>query len=454
MKRISFIASSNEGDEEMRRRLGVFMIVGLLIVSIVAACSGNSGGGGNSSGGGGDAGNGGTGGGSGEGPVTLTLTMWGSEQDKSTMEERLAIVKDIYPNITVEVMLVAGDYDQKVQTMIAGGTPPDIMMLAENFQVYASKNQLIPLDEFIASYGVDMEERYTEDIANLMRYDGKQYGMTDRAGAMVLYYNKDMFDAANIPYPTKDWTQEDLLEAAQKLTIQENGQTVQWGYYPSSWWPQWMQLIYQNGGSLFDAEGNPTFDTPQVREALQFFNDLTYKYGVSPTPTEVADMGDIGPDPMFAQGIIAMETTGFWNIGSLAQVEDINWDIAPIWGPTNAFFNGLVITKDSKHSEAAFQVIEGLTRLEAQMPIIVNGQDAPATKPAINSDAFINAEYGGRKINMAAFGESTIYDMPLNPQWNEMQKVIGDKLSTYFTNDATLDVTVTEIQEGLEKLYN
>jgi len=190
-----------------------------------------------------------------------------------------------------------------------------------------------------------------------------------------------------------------------------------------------------------------------VREALQFFNDLTYTYGVSPTPTEVADLGNIGPDPMFAQGLIAMETTGFWNIGSLAKVEGINWDIAPVWGPTNAFFNGLVITKDSKHKDEAFQVIEALTRLEAQIPIIKNGQDAPATKPALNSDAFLNAEYGGRKINMAAFNESEIYDMPLNPKWNEMQKVIGDKLSTFFNNDASLDDTVNAIQKGLEELY-
>ena len=428
----------------MKRKMSLFMAVILLAAGILSACSGsknnevqNNGGDSPKS----------------EKQVNLTLTMWGSEQDKNTMEERLAIVKKIHPNITVDVILVAGDYDQKVQTMIAGGTPPDIMMLAENYQVYASKNQIIPLDDFIASYQVDMNERYSEDIANLMKYDGKQYGMPDRAGAMVLYYNKDMFDAANVPYPTKDWTREDFLEAAQKLTIKENGKTVQWGYYPSSWWPQWMQLIYQNGGALFDESGKPTFDTPEVREALQFFNDLTYKYGVSPTPTEVADLGNIGPDPMFAQGLIAMETTGFWNIGSLAKVEGINWDIAPVWGPTNAFFNGLVITKDSKHPEEAFQVIEALTRLEAQIPIIKNGQDAPATKPALNSDAFINAEYGGRKINMAAFSESTIYEMPLNPKWNEMLKIIGDKLSTYFNNNSTLDETVTAIQKGLDELY-
>ncbi|MCL6605092.1 MAG: sugar ABC transporter substrate-binding protein [Paenibacillus sp.] len=386
-------------------------------------------------------------------PVDLTLTMWGSESDKQVMEKRLEIMKKTNPNINVNVLLVAGDYDQKVQTMIAGGTPPDIMMLAENYQVYASKNQIMPLDDLIASNNLDMKERYSDDIANIMNYEGKFYGLPDRAGAMVLFYNKDLFDKAGVAYPSKDWTQKDLLEAAQKLTVKEGDKTVQWGYYPGTWWPQWMQLVYQNGGSLFDENNKPTFDTPEVRDALQFLNDMSFKYGTSPTPVEIADMGNIGADPLFAQGKIAMETTGFWNIGSLSKVEGINWDIAPVWGVTNAFFNGLTITKDSKHQEAAFKVINALTTLEAQMPIIESGQDAPATKAALSSDAFVNAEYGGKKINMNAFSDSKLYNQPLNPKRNEMMKIIDDKLAVYFSDKATLDDTVKQIQEGLDKLY-
>ncbi|WP_019635439.1 ABC transporter substrate-binding protein [Paenibacillus fonticola] len=386
-------------------------------------------------------------------PVELTMTIWGSEDEKKIYEERLEVVKEKHPNIQVKVMLVAGDYDQKVQTMIAGGTPPDIMMIAENFQTYASKNQIIPLDDLIAAHGLDMADRYSDDIANLMKYEGKQYGLTDRAGAMVLFYNKDLFDAAGVDYPTKDWTQQDLMDAAKRLTVKNNGKTEQWGYYPGSWWPQWMQLVYQNGGSLFDDNNKPTFDTPEVRNALQFLNELTFTHGAGPTPSEIADLGNVGPDPLFAQGKIAMETTGFWNIASLSKVEGINWDIAPIWGVTNAFFNGLTITKTSKHPEEAFKVIEALTTLEAQMPIVKHGQDAPATKAALTSEEFLNAEYGGKKINMAAFSESRIYDQPLNPKWNEMMKVIDDKLGVYFNNKSSLDETVTQIQKGLDNLY-
>ena len=128
----------------------------------------------------------------------------------------------------MKLVQVAGDYDQKVQTMLAGGTAPDIMMIAENYQVYAAKNQVIPLDDMIKANNINMQERYSEDIANLMKYDGKQYGLTDRAGAMILYYNKDLFDKAGVAYPTKGWTRDDLLNAAQKLTIKKDGKLFNW----------------------------------------------------------------------------------------------------------------------------------------------------------------------------------------------------------------------------------
>lgn len=386
-------------------------------------------------------------------PVELVMTIWGGDGDKAVYQERLDLAKQKYPNINVKLVQVAGDYDQKVQTMIVGGTAPDIMMIAENYQVYAAKDQIAPIDDMIEAADINMEERYSQDIANLMKYDGKLYGFTDRAGANILYYNKDMFDKAGVSYPTKDWNREDMLNAAQKLTIQADGKTVQYGYYPGGWWPQWMGMVYQNGGQLFDENMKPTFNTDQVKDALQFFNDLTFKHHVSPTPTEVADMGNLGADPMFAQGKIAMLTTGFWNIGSLSKIEGINWDIAPIWGPTNAFFTGLMITKDSKNKEAAFKIIDFLTTLEGQMPIVKSGMDAPATLPALSSPEFLEATWGGKKINMAAFKESRIYQGPFSPKWNEMHKVLDDKLGVFFNNKANVEDTVNQIQSGLEGLF-
>lgn len=156
----------------MRRSLKFISLLMLVAVMGLTACSNGSKGA------------------SGGGKIDLSMTIWASEDEKKIYQERLDIVKKTYPDINVKLNVVAGDYDQKVQTMIAGGTAPDIMMIAENYQAYAAKNQIIPLDDMIKANNVNMSERYSDDIANLMKYDGKQYGMPDRAGAMVLFITK------------------------------------------------------------------------------------------------------------------------------------------------------------------------------------------------------------------------------------------------------------------------
>ena len=59
----------------------------------------------------------------------------------------------------------------------------------------------------------------TNGIANQDHYYAVPFALVNT----VLYFNKDMFDAAGIAYPTDDWTWEEFREAAKKLTIDKNG---------------------------------------------------------------------------------------------------------------------------------------------------------------------------------------------------------------------------------------
>ncbi len=157
-----------------------------------------------------------------------------------------------------------------------------------------------------------------------------------------------------------------------------------YGFAAGDWWPWWMSFMYQNGGRILDDNNNVVVDSPENMEALQFYNDLVYMHQVAPSKEDYANMGDKGPDPLFAQGKVAIEITGFWNIGSLNNVPDLNWDIAPVWQnkerATVAFGSGLAISKDCKYKEEAFKIIEFLTSEEGQLPIVTNKQDAPANK--------------------------------------------------------------------------
>jgi multiple sugar transport system substrate-binding protein len=413
-----------------RRTLAGIATTAVLGVAALAACGGN------------------------DDDGSLTMVVWGGDLDKQTYQERIDLFEDANPDIKIKLQLIPGDqYEQKVQTMIAGGNGPDIMQVAENVNVYSSKNQLLPLDDLVASAGLDLQERFGP-VGDLYSYEDQVYAIPDRSGAMIVYYNKDLFDAAGLDYPNAGWTWDDAQSAMEELTIPGE----QWGYGGAGWWAQWWSFAYQNGGQIVDDSGRPAVNSAQVVEALQWANDLTHVHHVVPTAAEYADMGpDMGGDPAFAAQKVAMNTTGFWAIGGLREA-DFNWDIAPMWGgdqqAVSAFGSGLAISRDSKHAEDAFKAIEFLTSAEAHQVIIDNAQDVPANLEVQQSDAFLNPEWAPEGLNMGAFGESAefIFRAPFIPEWNQMQTAINDNLGTFWNEGGDARTELDAIQQQLESI--
>ncbi len=393
-------------------------------------------------------------------PIELSMTVWGSQADEEVYRQRLDLFHAANPNITVELIYIPSDYDQKVQTMIAGGTAPDIIQLAEAVHAYSSKGQIISLNEYTENSGINIEERFGSALPDLYSWDGQLYAMPDRGGAMVIYYNKDAFDAAGVAYPTQDWTWDDMLSAAQALTIRDGDEVTQYGFAAGGWWPWWMSFIYQNGGRILDENGQPVVNTPEVIEALEFYNDLVYEYGVAPSPEDYANLGFTSPDPLFAQGKVAFQATGMWNIGSLKDAPELNWDIAPMWQnaePGTAMFgSGLAISKDCPDYDACFKVVDFLTSVAGQTPIATAAQDAPANLEVLRSDAFLNAGWSDKEINLLAFEESAeaVFTPPVVAEWNEIQTIFDNNLSEVWLNQKEVSVAVEQIQAELEALLN
>jgi len=166
---------------------------------------------------------------------------------------------------------------------------------------------------------------------------------------------------------------------------------------------------------------------------------------------------DMGGDPAFAAGTVAMNATGFWGIGGLLE-SDINWGIAPLWGgkeqAVSAFGSGLSITRDSENPQKAFEAIDFLTDTEAQTVIIDKAQDVPANIQVQQSDAFLKPAWAPEGLNMAAFGESSdfIFRAPFIPEWEEMQAAFNDNLGTFWNEGGDAKTELDKIQTQLESI--
>ena len=392
--------------------------------------------------------------GAGAADAPLVMTVWGGDPDRKTYQARIDLLVKKHPDLKVKLQLIPGDsYPQKVQTMIAGGTGPDIMQVAESVNTYSSKNQLLPLDDLAKKANLDPAQRFGP-VGSLYTYQDKLYAIPDRSGAVTVFYNKDMFDKKGIKAPTADWTWDDTLDAFKELTVP--GKV--WGYGGAEWFPQWWSLAYQNGGTIIDAQGRPAVDSDEVVEALQWAGDLVFKHKV-PSKADYADMGpDIGADQAFPNQKIATHANGFWVMSGLTKVK-FGWDIAPMWRgkkqAVSAFGSGLAISRTSKQRDKAFKAIDFLTSAEAQKVIIASGQDVPADLEVQKSQAFLKPSWMKTDVDMGVFAESSafVFRAPFIPEWNQMIDTISNGLADFWLGkERSAKKALTAVQKDLESL--
>lgn len=393
-------------------------------------------------------------------PAALTMTIWGSADDKKMYEERLALAKTALPEISVKLVQISDNYDTKIQTMLAGGDAPDVIMVAEAVNVLSSKGQLVDLTGAIKDAGVDAVKTFGQGAVDTYSTDGKLWAVPDRSGAMVLYYNKALFDAKGLAYPDGNWDWQQFRDAAAKLTVREGDKVSSWGYAAGDWWPWYMTWIYQNGGRVLDDQGKPVVNTPENIEALTFYNDMVFKDRSAPSPLDYANAGlkNGQPDPLFAQGKLAMETTGFWNVASLAKT-DINWGVSTLWhgkkAAIPAFGSALAVATQSKNHAAAARLIAFLTSVEGQGPIATSGVDVPANLTVAASDVFTKPAWNTKGVDLSAFGKSqaSVFSPPLVPQWNQIQKAFTDGLDATWQGKASVADGLASVQTKLEAVF-
>jgi multiple sugar transport system substrate-binding protein len=314
--------------------------------------------------------------------VTVHFTNFSASGDNekylAQMEEEF---EKQFEHINVEIETIGYDeYFTQMQTRVAGGTAPDAYELNyENFVSYAKKGVLMDMDGLFDITAFDSSTMNSNAI-EAFSTDGIQYGLPSSFSNVVLFYNKDLFDQANVDYPTNDWTWADEQAAAEKIKALGDG------YYgifqPVQFW-EFYKVVQQNGGSFLNEDQTQfTINSPQNVETLQFMVDRVMKSNVMPTDAQLSGMGDWD---LFKSGKLGMLVTGIWAFPDFSGNIDFNWDIEVEPGnkskATHFFSNGLVINKDSKVANEAFEWVKFLSASKEAAQIRVDaGWELPASK--------------------------------------------------------------------------
>jgi len=280
--------------------------------------------------------------------------------------------------ITIEVQTAAyDDYFTSLQTQIAGGSAPDTFELNyENFVTYARSGALLDIGEYVAD-----PDRYYALALEGFSDDGVQYGLPMTFSDVVLIYNKDLFDAAGLDYPTADWTWEDEQAAAEALTDAETG--VFGDFQPISFF-EFYKALQQAGGTFFDEDGQAMFNSAEGLAAAEW---LTSKPGtVMPTLADIGGTPDFDTS-LFQSGQLAMWHNGIWQFTGLNE-SGVNYDIVVEPGSVQSanavFMNGAVVSEATDHPAEAAAWISFLAGSETT----VDTRLASSWElPAVNDDA-------------------------------------------------------------------
>lgn len=225
------------------------------------------------------------------------------------------------------------DYLQKLNTAAAGNNLPEMTVIrADDIAEMAVRNILKPIgDEAQTVMGDDLSGQFPEQVWAVGELDGNRYTVPLDVHPLVLYYNKEMFEAAGIAGPPT--TREEFEAAAEQLTTGDvTGVAIGTAFQASTlFWT----LLRQFGGQAFNEDGTEaTYNSPEGVEALTYLRDLKQTY--SP---DVSGAGD--PEvTLFTQGRAAMVIHGPWHISNLEQLPFTGFAPLPQWGDEFAVWGG------------------------------------------------------------------------------------------------------------------
>lgn len=337
--------------------------------------------------------------------ITLQVSVWLGDAEFQAMEELGARFTESHPNVQIEYINIVdgGPFGRdKLQQMIAGGTPPDIMMLnTGQFEAFGSRNALANLDERIAAESYDTSIYWPAAVEGC-KIDGKVYGLPKDISDHVVYLNTDLFGAAGVELPANEWTWDDFREIARQLTVDTDGDGAvdQWGTSLVNGVWSWGGFVIPNGGQILnDDRTECLLNTPEAIAALEVYFGYLTTDEVSVPPGTLPQTP--GAFDQFNSGITAMQMAGPWFRPGLVENEPFKWTIRlyPRPGaeaPTSILYTDQwSMSSETENADEAWELLKFLGGIEGQTiwSEIYGSRSITPIQAIAQSDAWLG--YGG-----------------------------------------------------------
>ncbi|MDE1548602.1 ABC transporter substrate-binding protein [Jeotgalibaca caeni] len=388
-------------------------------------------------------------------------TFWGSEIRRPIIEEIINDFNESQDEIFVKhTYNPFGDIWTKELAQIAAGNPPDVVINDINATALrGQKQQAESLQPFLEED--DISDWFYPELWEATLYEGESYGIPFTTDTRVLYYNKDLFEAAGLDPEAPPTTWDELEEYARQLDVEEGGELTQMGFYPLYGVGMDVWMLNSAGQNFFDEEGNPQVDTPENAAALEWILEWREHYGVDTVNRYQAQIDSGQANPFFTGELAMIAQTGTFYTQIKQYAPDMNIGVAFLpereegsghtsWG------GGFVaeIPKGAKNPEASWKFLKYLGDVHAQEIWASKNFDSvanmEAAETAIDNEIFDEQDSMVYQLTVENMDHTILTPVPLTA--SDFGNTLNPILDNILLGETSVEDGLQEAQESLERL--
>ena len=393
---------------------------------------------------------------------TVTFMVPGGQQEDSDFQPVFDEFAKRFPNVKA-TYTGAGtgytpQYDDKLLTMLAGNTAPDVFKtLQGNFGALSERGAYRDLDPYVkADPTVQVDDFFAPHMESC-RYKGKLNALPNDGAPQGTWYNVDLFKKENVALPDWDWDWAKLLDASKALTKRDaGGRATSFGLGQ----PSWLPWVWSNGGDMLDADGKTCLlDKREAVEAFSWIQDRAIKDRVIPSPAELTEMN---ANDMFTSGRLATSFGPRGSLGAFRNIKNFTFDAAPlIKGKKRVSLMGVgwtSIWSGSKAPDAAFVLTNWVCSAEGQKLRISRGFAHPSRQSLVTQDWYVNYKADKSATNgintvfseTLKRGEARVW--PAHPKEKEITVAINKQLDSLWDGKKPAAQIAKDIAADVNKI--
>lgn len=383
-------------------------------------------------------------------PVPVTITFAFPSFDTTAYRPLVEEFNTTYPHITIELFPLRRSNDGLDMTTI------DVLVGNQYDAIeFRERGDILDLSPILANDLSFDSTDFHPGVLETFTGAGRIWAIPSGVDPLVMYYNKELFDGVDAPYPQRGWTWDGFLEAALAVNDPYNDT---FGYFSMPQASDPLPFVFQHGGNIVDDLQEPThttYDDPLTVEAVEWYADLVLRHNVIPTPEQMrtAFPGEDGVFHAVSQG-----EAGMW-VGTLSERGGMTWRRRPWpteWGVvslprdvqslTLIDAEGFFISSHTQDREACWRWVKFLSERPSYRLV-------PARRSVLASDAY--EQEVGTEVAVAA-RDSLANAVMISPRLAGFGEVIEETffpaIEDVLARKATPEEALTSAQRQAENL--